>query len=349
MSFATLFSGLAARLFAATPPEAGATVDPELVKMGVEAVVDAVDPRLRTMSGYSKKMAPAIARTIAHLIELGRLLPQPIALSRSAWAQEGLLNVVFATADDVPALLGGSQELRAFFADPQNAGATEAHALLGMLKTEREVFGPAIVEGSLRQDVAQTTVSFSHHRLLCAAADAALCRRETGVRLLRRLAELALKRITALEELATELEQRKAVLGAKLRMLHLRRNGLEQIARDPGDLTSQIASMEHELKTTVDDYVETRTSLHTLQTRLYHIEAVFGAPAEHLKLERVPLRVSRLGYKVAAGSDEPAFDLTLNELTMGDGQKGVIAFVRVPRAEMPSAESLAARGRRALL
>jgi hypothetical protein len=347
MAFANLFSSLAARLFGAAPQAAGGPLEPELVSMGVEAVVDAVDPRLRALSGYARKVAPPVTRTIAHLRELGPLLPQPIALTRGAWAEDPLLNAFFATADDVPLLLARSAELKGFFQG--NPGAADAYALLGMLKTEREVFAPAIVDGALRQDVAQTTVSFSQHRLICPAADEAGCRREVGVRILRRLAALALQRITALEELSTELEQRKALLNAKLRLLHLRSNGLEQIVQEQGSLGAQIDSIERELKTTLDEYLETKASAQTLEARLYQIEAVFGAPAEHVKLERVALRVSRLGYKVPAGSGEPASELALHELSLGDGLKAVIALVRCPRAGIPSPESLAARGTQALL
>src|SRR5687767_15802568 len=171
MALADVFSSFAARLFG-SPSRAEAAVDPELVKIGVEAVVDAVDPRLRAYSRYSARLAPAIGCTIVHLRELARLLPEPMALSRSAWADDPRVNAFFATPDDVPALLGASDELRAFFGAPQNAAAAEAHALLGMVKTERDVFAPAVVDGVLRQDVAQTTVSFSRHTLICAAADA---------------------------------------------------------------------------------------------------------------------------------------------------------------------------------
>jgi len=277
------------------------------------------------------------------------MLPASIALSRGAWASDAFLNTVFATANDVSIALGSSQELRDFFTAPENHAATEAHALLGMLKTERDVFAPAIVNGTLRQDVAQTTVSFSHHLLICPAADALACRREVGTRILRRLAALALERITALNERASELEQRKAMLGAQLRLLHLRRNGLEQIAHDEGDVAAEIASMERELKATVDDYLETKASLATLQTRIHHIDAIFGAPAEHVRLERITQRVNRLGYKIAASSDEPASVLTLHELSIGDGLKIVMAFVFCQRAEIPPAESLSVRGARALL
>ena len=343
MAFAQLFSGFAARLFGAAPP-AAAVADAELVRMGVEAVVGTVDPRLRAGSGYTARLEPGIACTIAHLRTLAQLLPAPVLLTRSAWADDPLLNALFATPDDVPAALGRSQELRAFFGAPQNAALAEAHAVLAAVKTEREVFAPAIVDGMLRQDVAQTTVSFSRHALVCAAADAAACRSELGVRILRRLAALALQRITALEDLAIELDQRKAVLGAKLRLLHLRQNGLEQVARDESDLNARIAELERELRTTVDDYLEAKVSARTLETRIYHVEAIFGAPADHVRLTRNATRASRLGYKVAEGSPEPATELTLLELSLGDGLQVVIAPVRCARAEVAAGQTLAARG-----
>lgn len=346
MAVSDRLSALAARLFGTAPQVTG--IEPDLLKIGVEAIVDTVDPRLRALSGYAQKIAPSVTHTIAHLRELGPRLPAPIALTRGAWADDALLNASFATADDVTLLLGRSPALKAFF--NENAAAAEACALLGMLKTEREVFAPALVDGVLRQDVAQTTVSLSQHKLVCAAADAAACRREVGVLILRRLAALALQRITDLERMATELEQRKALLNAKLRLLHLRSNGLEQIVQGEGGVAAQIASIERDLKTTLDDYLETKASAQTLEARLYQIKAIFGAPEDYVRLERVALRVSRLGYKVAEGSAEPAWTLTLHELSLGEGLKAVIALVRCARDEVASAQTqAAARGRQALL
>jgi hypothetical protein len=315
--------------------------------MAVEAVVDAVDPRLRVMFGYANRMAPSITRTITYLRELGERLPAPMALTRSAWIDDPLLNAWFATAEDVSLLLGRSPELQAFF--KEQPAAAEAYALLGMLKTEREVFAPALVGGALQRDVAQTTVGFSEHKLICAAPDLAACRREVGVRILRRLATLALQRITELERTATELEQRKALLHAKLRLLQLRSHGLEQLVESEGGVAAQIASIERELKTTLDDYLETRATAQTLETRLYQVEAIFGAPADYVRLERVALRVSRLGCKVPAASAEPASDVLLHELSLGDGLKAIIALVRCSRDEFASAQALAAGATRALL
>ncbi len=346
MPFATLFSNVAAKLFGAAP--AAGAVEPELVHLAVEAVVDAVDPRLRTVSGYARKIAPGMASTIVHLRTLARDMPEPIALSRSAWATDPLLNALFATADDVPVALGASEELRTFFGAPAHAALNEAHVLLGMLKAERNVFAPAIVDGQLRHDVAQTTVNFSGYKLIAPGADLPASRREVGMRILRRLAELALGRIVAVGARATALEQRKAMLGVRLRMLNLRRNGLQDIAGG-ADAAAEIASIEAELKSTVDDYVEAKASLATLESRLDHINAVFNAPADHVSFARVGLRINRMGYKVDAGSVEQAADLTLGELSIGAGLKAVITFVRCQRAEMPARESLSARAARGVL
>jgi hypothetical protein len=346
MPFATLFSNVAAKLFGATGA-GGNGVEPELVQLAVEAVVDAVDPRLRSVSGYARKIGPGMASTIAHMRALAKDMPAPIVLSRGAWGSDPLLNAMFANADDVPAVLGRSEELRVFFDAPANAALGEAYAVLGALKAERNVLAPAIVNGQLRQDVAQTTVNFSGHKLFAPGADRMACRREVGMRILRRLAELALARITAVGERATALEQRKAMLGARLRMLNLRRNGLQFITGTPQDDAAEIASIERELQATVDDYVEAKASLATLESRIEHINSVFAAPADFVSYTRVGLRVNRMGYKVAAGSDEQASDLTLGELSIGDGLKAVIVFVLCPRAEIPPRESLSARAARA--
>jgi vacuolar-type H+-ATPase subunit I/STV1 len=191
-------------------------------------------------------------------------------------------------------------------------------------------------------------VSFDKHRLLAPAADLLGCRRQVGMLILRRLAGLALERITALGERATELEQRKAMLGSRLRMLSLRRNGIDDIAGG-GDASAEIASIERELKATVDDYHEAKASLATLNSRIDHINAVFSAPADNVSLARTGVRVNRMGYKVAEASGEPASQLTLSELSIGSGLTVVIAFVRCLRAELPPKEDLIARAAKELL
>src|SRR4051812_12925959 len=128
MATGNFFSAVAAKLFGGAP-EDGAKVEPELVELAIEAVIETVDPRLRTVSGYRKKMAPGAAATIRHLRSLVPYLPAVLELSRSAWTSDSTINALFATADDVRSALGRSPALRAYF--EANPATDEVHALLG--------------------------------------------------------------------------------------------------------------------------------------------------------------------------------------------------------------------------
>jgi hypothetical protein len=258
------------------------------------------------------------------------------------------LNAFFATADDIPACLGASRELRSFFNGPAGAGAAEAYALLGMRKTERQVFAPSLEGDALRQDVAQTSVSFSGHRIVAPALTETEARREIGIRIIRRLAQVALARIIALDEKATELNQHKAYLGAQLRLARLARDGIEGAFESGGNAAEKVAALERELKDTVDDYIETKGSIATIEKHLEQIAAVFSRPEEHITLTHTPLHVSRLGIKVDAASRDVANELTLAELRIGDNFQGVIALARCPRSEVPPPEDLVAKAARYL-
>jgi hypothetical protein len=345
MATGNFFSAVAAKLFGSAPDDR-AKVEPELVELAIEAVIDTVDPRLRTVSGYRKKLAPGAAATIRHLRSIAPQLPAALELSRSAWTSDSTINALFATADAVRSALGRSPALRTYF--ESNTAADEVYALLGMLKVERNVFAPALIDGQLRHDVAQTTVSFSNHKLVAPAPDSSACRREVGMLILQRLATLALERITALGELATGLEQRKAVLAARLRLLKLRKDGIEQLA-GAADESAEAARIEHELKATAGEVLEAKTQLATLATRIDHVNAVLNAPADNVNLANLELRVNKTGFKLAANSEDTGAVLKLTELAIGNGEKIIIAFVRCRRAEMPPKESLAARAAREVL
>jgi len=336
MPFATLFHNVSAMLFGESPLGAADDPDRPIVEALIEAVVDAVDPRLRLVSGYREKLAPGVRRTVAHMRELGREVPEPIALSRAAWSASSFIGALFATADDITALLGRSHELKAFFSAPANAGAAEAYALLGMKMEERNVLGTALVNDTVQHDVAQKTIGFSGHRVIAAAGDALACRREVGVRIMRRLASLALQRITARERRANELEERKAILAARLRLLTLRRGGLHSVAAEVPDEEAEIEKLERALQATVDDYIETKTNLATLDGTIGIVNDILGAPQDYLQLIRLHRRANRLGILVPPDSTEAATDLEFLELALGEGLRAVISMVRIPRSEMPA-------------
>src|SRR5262245_31741902 len=318
MALSPLFERVIQSLFGRSGDGPEQQVDQKLIDDTIEMVVETVEPRVRHHSRYKQKLKPCVRETIAHLRSLGKAPLEPIVLARKAWSGDPRLNTFFATADDVQACLGRTSELRAFFADPANAGVEEAFALLGMKKKERQIFASRQDGDVLRHDVAQVSVSFSDHRIVMPSRTEADARREVGMRIIRRLAQVTLSRIVALDDKATELQQRKAYLAARLRLLKLTRDGAQGIVEDGASTGDEIKALERELKDTVDGYIEAKAGIATLDAYIGQIDAVFGSPGEYVSLTHTPLRVSRMGIKLEETSSEAANELVLPELSIGE-------------------------------
>jgi hypothetical protein len=345
MAFGDFLSDIAARLFGPSGP---ADADQALATDAVEAIVDAVDPRIRSERHYQRKLEPGVRATIEHLRAIGRRLPAPIPLSPEHWKDEPLLRCGFARPDDVRELLGRSRELYRFF--DANPGCDEVHALLALRREQRTVLGPALIGGELRQDVQQVTVSFGRRRLIAPAADAAACRREVGSAILRRMAALALQGMVGKERRVKDLEERKGILATRLRMLQLRRDRVQQALEDETeDPAAEIAQLESALQTTVEEFIAEKASLATLEGIIDNVRRVFEAPQKVVGLETIALRLSGTGLRVEPGADEAATDLSLNELFIGEDLRGVIAFVRCARRDLPPPDEAIRRVERTLI
>lgn len=345
MAFADLLSDIAGRLFGPAGP---ADADTALVADAVEAIVDAVDPRIRSEGSYRRKLEPGVRATVAHLRAIGRQLPAPIPLSPGSWKDEALVRCCFARPDDVRELLGRSRELYRFF--DANPGCEEVHALLALRREERTVLAPALVGGELRQDVQQVTVSFGQRRLIAPAADAPGCRRQVGEAILRRMAALALQGMIGKERRVKDLEERKGILATRLRMLQLRRDGVQRALEDQAeDPAVEIAQLENALQTTLDEFIAEKASLKTLEGIIDNVRRIFEAPQKVVGLENIALRLSGTGYKVEAGSSEAATDLALQELSIGEDLRGVIAFVHCARRDLPPPDEAIRRVERTLI
>jgi hypothetical protein len=320
--------------------------DRQLIEETTEAFVETVEPRVRLRTGYREKLAGSVGHAIKHLRELGRQPLEPIVLSRAAWSQDPHVRAFFAAADDIATCVGRSDEIREFF--DTHPECSEACALLGMQRKDREVFAARLEGEVLKQDVAQTTVSFTGHRLLAAAADVAQTRLEIGRRIMQRLAELVLARVVDIGQHAQDLSQRKALLGVHLRRLQRARDGMEIMVVEGATIDQQIRDVERELGQAAEGYVEAKSSLATLDDYIDQINAVLDHAEQHVALTRARLRVNRMGVKVDDGSAEEADDLTLAELAIGEGLHATISLVRIPRAELPPKQDLLAQAQRAL-
>ena len=344
---ASLFDRAFAVLFGRGQPE-HPDEDQALVAELTDMIVDTVEPKVRADRRYRQKLEPCVRTTVAWLRQIGRMPLQPLLLTRAQWGSDPNLRAFFASADDIPAFLGRSKPLRAFFEEPANIGVDEAFALVGMRCEEKTVLAPKYEDGMLRHDVAQTTIDFTGHRLVEPAASEAQVRLEVGRRIVLRLAQVALGRILEIDRQGLQKEQRKAWLGTRLRFLKLAQDGMEGIVEDPSTIAQQIAGVQRELDQAVKDFIEVKGSLATLEGYLRQIEDVFAHPQQHVLLTRRDLRLDHMNVKAEASNDSGHETLSLAELRVGDKLQAVIALVRCPRTELPAKQDLLAQAERFL-
>lgn len=341
---AGLFAGTVVDLFSATAPRGD--VEVALVSELTDLIVDTVEPKVRADRHYRRKLEPCVRASVDWLRELGARPLQSLLLARGEWDGDRRLHAFFGRAEDIPALLGRSKDLRAFFGTRANRDATEAFALLGMRRQEKTLLAPRGAEGLVNEEVARTVVSFTGHRLVALAATQRQVRLEVGRRIMVRLAQVALGRILEIHREGMATEQRKDWLAARLRFLQLAQDGMEGLVEEPGTLARQVARARADLDKAVLEYVATRSTLATLDGYIRQIEEVFGRPREHVVLSHTPLRLDRMNVKVEAGADGDPAPLSLAELRVGDKLQAAVAFVCCPRAELPRRSGLQARADR---
>jgi len=131
----------------------------------VDQAVAAVDPLLKTVSGYERKLAPAVSNALGYCATLAADVPGPIEISPRAFSADPLVHALFATPGDIGDMLCKSRELREFLADPAQCEGDELFALLGMRRREKAVMGVALHGDGVQNDVPQRLLYFADHTL----------------------------------------------------------------------------------------------------------------------------------------------------------------------------------------
>jgi hypothetical protein len=308
----------------------GDALDAALLDDVIELVVDTVEPKIRYQSRYKQRLRPCITTCIHHLQALARDRFEPITLSKAAWSADPRVNAFFATGEDVRTCLGNSTELRDFF--DRHPVADEAHALLVMKKEERQLFAPDTSGDRVVKDVAKVSVCFSDQSVMAPTASYQATREEVGKRIIQRLAEVALARITEASANASELQTRKAHLAARLRQLELARSGIS----GETNVAARIVEAKRELAAVGERYAETSADGRTLDAVLRHVIDVFSNAEQHVAAVHTPLRLDKQGFKVA-GHDAvgPVNELVLAEIVLGAQRRAAIAIVGCLRTELP--------------
>jgi hypothetical protein len=301
------------------------------LREAIDLVVTGTEPRLRGVSNYGRKLAPAVARMLEYFDACGAWLAAPVAVSAAAWSADPLVRTLFASPGELQELFSASKELRAFFqAHPE---CPEAYVGLGATRVERRTLGMALSGEVLQREVAQTLVSFADYRVFGACASEAELRRSVERRGFGFLIGEALEQIVEEQNCRLGLEHEQHMLDLKLKALEHKRGAADSLLGASGELDAQIGELRARAQRGRHTLGEARASLATLEDYVAHICDVLGRPERYMTQERVTLRVNRMNVKVES-PDEPGDELTFSEVTIGRRPPRVVVLARYPRADL---------------
>lgn len=266
--------------------------------------------RFPEIDAHLPRLAQAIETAWAHCEKVAAAVPGPLAIERSAFANDPIVHALFASADDIAAMFGKSRCVRENFPHLALRGE-HCHALLGMRLMEKKDLGWAQQGDLLVAENVRRLVYFTDHTL----SEPAESEDETRAKIAESL----------FQGLATEFAERIAALRREVEDLRIAA-GLERF----------------EARAFPGEAEETETML---RQRLAELQPAALATAfagflssadEHIGLETFTLRLNRAGV-VCPEEDAGATTIALSRLHGRDRRRWIVFVARFRHDEIRAA------------
>lgn len=309
----------------------------------VQRVVQTANPRLRFASRCAQRLGPAVASAMAYATDLVAAVPAAREATAAGWASDPCMRAMFATPDDIVRAFSRSTELRVFF--EQHPLAEEVYAVIGMLMEERRISGMALQGSVIRRDVEQTTVSFGDYRVRILGLTEADLRGEIERRVVDQLVIDGVSRAAAGQSQREALEQERALLQTRLRLLEQQGMGMRAALAGESEVDEsaleQVRAQLEENSRGLDNMPIGAERLDMELERI--IEALAGA-RERLYVTTIRRRLDRMN--VVQDDDDPEsgteIEFQLARIPADPPETRAVVLARFPRADMLSAGTLLA-------
>jgi hypothetical protein len=333
MMFQTIISQFRQGLARRKAARADARARDNEVRVAIEHVVDAINPKLRAVSGYRKKLKPAVERSLAYSAGLVEQLPVAVEVNGKAWSTDPTVRAFFSGVGDLQRVYSRSDEVHEYF--DRHADGESCYALLSMLRKERSVLGMEMHGDVMRRDVRQTSVSFTDHRVVKPVSSQAALRKELEQRAFEALVTYALECITQRVSSRNSLQEQRQLLDMQLRLAHAKSASLTPLLEGKGGEVIDIEALRKRREQTEEELEQLRTGLTTLDDYIERISEVLGDPQAHLRVGRVSMRLNKMNIKLeGAASAEDGHQLELTEVSLGENLRRILMITRFPRNEL---------------
>ncbi len=274
----------------------------------IERAVNAVEPLLKQAGGYPDAYRAPVQSALEYARDLASRVPGPVTISRESYAGDPLVHALFPSVESVTEALDNSLALQSRLREFPAGG--DLYALMGMRRIEKRVAGMRLSGQMVQRDVMQDMVYFTSHTIESPATNEADAREQVAMNFFDRLVGKVAQRIARRKQEKLSLLQEKDSLMAQLRAAdELARTSLqEKLARLLADLQSAVGALE--LERYQEDFV-----------------AVLLDPAQHLRLDRVPIRLDSMGIRRDGAAESLGEAVVFDDLIGYDRRNWTVTMV----------------------
>ncbi len=307
-----------------TQDKQDATLIPEsLLKAAIERALDCTDPRMRILPEYAKVLREPVLHAATHIIAFVDGLPPPVTASKESRENTPSLGVIFTSATRMNEILNSDRAYREFLA---STSPTPDHivTLLVVERNEKTVFGYALVDDKLMNDVQQIAVSFDEHRLVDLSANEEELRKLLKRRAFDYLLSMALAKVSEQKDEREKLTQQRALLRVKLEILQ---KGGSGFSTDMG--TQDRAALQTRL-----DEVETQLDAlgpvhEVLQNNLAIVAGVLSEAEKYFWLEEKALRIDQ-HFVLHGDADSNVPAISFSDACDSNGRRLTLQLLSIP-------------------
>ena len=305
----------------------------EKVLEAIESVVDGTEPKIRYVSTYKKLLEESVITSLLYIDELVNNIPGSIDINRKNFTIDPQVHAYFSSTNEIKEIFSISDELKSFF---DNTEHEQAYALLCMKHDEKTVLGMEMQNNILSRDVMQTAVNFSEHKVMSPTATEDETRDGIKKCIFDGLITYALKKLIGLKGQYRELQEQQCSLQSRLRSRKAKGGGLNKLLISTDNDDSECKGIREQIEETEDQLKKISPQWELPRYYIDQVKNILEHPEEFIRLERVFVKINKMGIKISDKSSQDGSLIRLDELTIDNVLKRVVVIVCYPRNEMQS-------------
>lgn len=298
----------------------------------IEQVITAVDPKMRVIPRYDKKLKKPVQTALNYLNELVSFIPGEEDLLDK---NEMLFSLLFKDKQELDKVLSASEDLAEFLLQEKNRKLPYVYFLLCMETSERAFLGVEQHGEILKREVQQISVDFSGHQLLAPAVSAKLAREGFKQCAFNGLVGKIIANITQLNFEYKKLIEAKSQLMNKQAGSAKAKKPVNGILQPFESLTDTALHNSDQSLNDINNQIDKiKSDLASPEVHLQQCIDVLSRPQDFISVASTPINLNKFGIKQTQDSDKKSYCINAAQVVIDNAYERIAVVAAYPVAKL---------------